>query len=291
MFSVEDVTCTECHNDVSMIRGVAHEWETALHATGHAAGYAGGRAGCSACHSSSGFQAMVDAGSNPGEFEFADAHPVGPDCRACHQVHETFTAADWALETTDPVALIAFEDATYDQGAANLCGTCHQPRRPFDGYILDDGTAEVTSTHWGPHHGPQTAVLMGLGGALVEGSAGAHYNMVEDGCVTCHMGEGRDHTFAPGGAACEACHGEDFDFSGAQGEVAALGEELEALLVANGMWEGEGAEGHPVVGVYPEAQAGALWNYILVFPEDESLGVHNMGYIKALLEASIAAFE
>jgi hypothetical protein len=105
------------------------------------------------------------------------------------------------------------------------------------------------------------------------------------------MGEGRDHTFAPGGAACEACHGEDFDFSGAQAEVAALGEELAALLVAAGMWEGEGAEGHPVVGFYPVDQAAALWNYILVFPEDESLGVHNMGYIKALLEASIAAFE
>ena len=53
---------------------------------------------------------------------------------------------------------------TYDGGAGNLCGNCHQPRRA----IADadaDGNIEITSTHWGPHHGPQTAVLLGIGGA------------------------------------------------------------------------------------------------------------------------------
>jgi hypothetical protein len=48
--------------------------------------------------------------------------------------------------------------------------------------------------------------------------------------------------------------------------------------------------GNPVVGTYPEEQAGALWNYIRV-EEDRSLGVHNSAYIKALLQAGIDALK
>ncbi len=48
---------------------------------------------------------------------------------------------------------------------------------------------------------------------------------------------------------------------------------------------------HPVVGLYPAAQASALWNYILIEIEDGSLGAHNPPYTKALLNASIAAVQ
>ena len=51
------------------------------------------------------------------------------------------------------------------------------------------------------------------------------------------------------------------------------------------------AEDHPVVGKYEEAKGAALWNYILIGAEDASHGVHNPAYTKALLEASLAAFE
>lgn len=281
-FVVENITCTECHNDGTTLIGVQKEWAASMHATGRGASYAGGRSGCSSCHGSAGFQAALESEGTPDE-GISDPHPVGPDCRACHQVHETYTAADWALSTTDPVALYAFEDVTYDQGKGNLCANCHQPRRTME--VLDDGTVDVNSTHWGPHHGPQSAILLGVGGQLVDGSAGAHYTMVEDGCVTCHLGEAKNHSFAPTAAACVACHGDDFDYEEAQAEVVALGAELKELLIANGLWNEE--EDENMTGIFSAEYAGALWNYILIFPEDGSLGVHNMSYVKALLEASI----
>ena len=104
------------------------------------------------------------------------------------------------------------------------------------------------------------------------------------------MGEGRIHTFEPDVDNCQTCHAdlEDFDRNGVQTEVEAMLEELHELLVAEGLLT---EEGHPVVGLYPEAQAWALWNYIFVAEEDGSLGVHNSKYTIDLLEASIAAFE
>ena len=64
-------------------------------------------------------------------------------------------------------------------------------------------------------------------------------------------------------------------------------EELHEKLEAEGMYH----DGHPVVGVYPAAKAQAMWNYILLSVEDSSSGIHNPAYTKALIEASLAAFE
>ena len=207
------------------------------------------------------------------------------DCRTCHQVHTTYTGEDWALETTDAVSLSAVGE-TFDGGKGNLCANCHQPRS-LVGEADADGNIEVTSTHWGPHHGPQAAYLMGLAGAGVEGKPASHYSMVEDTCVSCHLAS---HAFEPSLAACQACHDgiEEFDFSGLQADTQAKLDELKELLVGAGLLD---EEGEPVVGVYPAAQAQALWNYIFIAFEDKSLGVHNPAFTRELLEASLAAFE
>jgi hypothetical protein len=202
---------------------------------------------------------MVAAGLNPSEVEAGDPDPTRQDCRACHQIHVTYTSEDWALETTDPVDFYAFEGVTFDGGEGNLCATCHQPRRQI-AEADADGNVEVTSTHWGPHHGGQGAMILGIAGAGdVEGSPSAHYSMVEDTCVACHMGEGDNHTFEPDEAACQACHAdaEDFDINGTQ--------------------------------FIPAPEAYALWNWIFIAHEDGSLGVHNPAYTRALLEASLEA--
>jgi len=285
-----ELTCNECHNDTSDLTGKAVSWEESLHGSGEATAYAGGRADCSGCHSGGGFSAAIAAGINPaGPQESADPNPSRPDCRACHQVHTSYTGEDWALTTTEPIAMLAFEDVTYDGGTGNLCANCHQARTPIDEAV--DGMIEVTSTHWGPHHGPQSAMLLGLaGGGGVEGSPGAHATMVEDTCVSCHMGEGDVHTFEPNVAACQGCHAdiEDFDVNGLQTEVQASLDELEAALRAKGLLDEEGTM---VVGSYPEAEAAALWNWIYINLEDKSLGVHNPAYTKALLEASLEALQ
>jgi hypothetical protein len=231
---------------------------------------------------------MVAAGQNPGEVEEGDPDPTRQDCRACHQIHVSYTGEDWALETTDPVDLYAFEGVTYDGGEGNLCTNCHQPRRQIEEPDAD-GNIEITSTHWGPHHGPQSAMLLGLSGSI-EGSPSSHYSMVEDTCVACHLGEGANHTFEPDVAACQECHVdiEDFDFSGLQTEVQEGLDELEQALIAKG-WLDE--EGHPAVTAVPAPEAYALWNWIYIAHEDKSLGVHNPAYTRALIEASLEALQ
>jgi hypothetical protein len=283
----DDLSCTECHNATDALTGKQTAWSESLHGTGEAY-VRGTSAGCAGCHSGGGFMDMVAAGQNPGSVEAGDPEPTRQDCRTCHEIHTSYTAADWALRTTDPVELYAFEGVTFDGGEGNLCATCHQPRRAIE---AENGVVNWSSSHYGPHHGPQSAMLLGVAGAGdVEGSPSGHYTLIEGTCVSCHVGEGDNHTFEPSVAACTACHAdaEDFNVNGVQTEVEEMLAELQEVLVAKGMLT---EEDESVVGEYPEAEGAALWNYIFIAHEDKSMGVHNSAYTKALLEASLAAFE
>jgi hypothetical protein len=235
---------------------------------------------------------MVAAGLTPDAVEEGDPNPTRQDCRACHAIHTTYTGEDWALETTDPVTLYAFPEATFDGGEGNLCANCHQPRREI-GDANADSNIEVDSTHWGPHHGPQSAMLLGWGGGYIvepRGIPSPHYSMVENTCVACHLGEGANHTFEPDVAACQACHpgAEDFDINGVQTEVQESLDELQAALTAKGLLD---ADGEIVVGAYYAPYADALWNWIFIAHEDKSLGVHHPTYTRDLIEASFVALE
>jgi hypothetical protein len=285
-----ELTCAECHNDTTLISGMQANLSLSLHGTGESFAR-GTSASCAGCHSGGAFSARVEAGLNPEEVEAGDPHPTRQDCRTCHQIHTTYTAADFALETTEPVALYAVEGASYDGGQGNLCVNCHQPRRSFPEAV--DGMITEISEHWGPHHGPQSAMLLGVAGAGVEGQPSTHYSAVEDTCVACHMGEGRTHTFAPDVATCQACHAdaENFDINGVQTEIQAELDRLGDVLVAEGVLSENTPEGHPTVTEAPEGVATALYNWIYIAHEDKSLGVHNPAYTRALLEAAFAALE
>lgn len=281
----ELTNCMECHDDTTLITGKAAGLSEAVHGTGGAY-VRGTRSSCAGCHSGGAFSAMVAAGLAPNQVEAGDPNPTRQDCRTCHQIHVNYTSADWALETVDPVLLYA-SDMLYEGGKGNLCANCHQSRRT----IADadaDGNIAVTSTHWGPHHGPQSGMLLGTGGAGdVQGTPGFHYRLVGDTCVDCHVGENDSHTFEAVDASCDVCHDEADNIGAAMEEIDALAAQLHDLVEAKGMYH----DGHPVVGTYPAAEAQALWNYILIDVEDGSRGAHNMPYTKALLEASIAALQ
>jgi hypothetical protein len=274
-------TCSDCHNDTTLILSKRLQWDQSGHATGGAY-VRGTSATCAGCHSSEGFTERIAVGLDPDEVDEGVPNPTPQNCRTCHQIHTTYTRADFALKTTSPVTLMVSEE-TFDTGEGNLCANCHQPRRGAP--EVGSGDVEITSTHWGPHHGMQAAMLLGVGGYGEPGSPSGHYMMVEEGCPVCHMAE-KNHTLEPSTAACESCHGEldTFDRNGVQTEVQALFDELEELLEAEGLLH----DGHPVVQTVSEAQAGALWNYLVV-AEDGSLGVHNSQYAKALLEAGLEA--
>lgn len=274
------VTCVECHDSTDKITEKQTAWAGSLHGT-NTSYLRGTSKDCAGCHSGGGFSSMVAAGLTPFTLEAGDAEPTRQDCRTCHEIHTTYTGEDWALKTTAAVTLA--DGTVFDGGSGNLCATCHQPRRFF---AAVDGKVDVNSTHWGPHHGPQSAMLLGVGGGgAVEGKAGAHAK-VENTCVGCHL---NNHGFEPSLAACKECHtdAENFDIGGVQTQVTEkLGELLHALEAA-GMYH----DGHPVVGIYDEAKAAALWNYIYISAEDKSLGVHNPGYTLALIEASLEALK
>lgn len=280
-----NLTCSECHNSTNLISSKTAAWAESEHGNGEAYGR-GTRSSCAGCHSGGAFTEMVLAGQNPASVESGDPEPTRQECRTCHQIHTTNTAADWALTTTAAVDLYAVEGATYDGGEGNLCVVCHQPRRTITAAV--DGQINITSTHWGPHHGGQGSMVLGVAGAGAPGSPGAHYNLVEGTCVTCHLGEGNNHSFEAQLSSCQGCHSgaESFDINGLQTEVQEKLDRLEEGLIALG-WLDE--EGHPTVNAVPEAQAAALWNWIYIAHEDKSLGVHNPAYTRALLDAGLEA--
>jgi hypothetical protein len=286
--ATSSLTCTQCHNDTTLITGKEATWSTSLHGNGTAF-LRGTSADCAGCHSGGGFSARIAAGLAPDKVTEGDPNPSRQDCRTCHQIHTTYTSSDWALETTDPVTLYAVEGATFDGGEGNLCANCHQPRRGFP--AAENGMITGITSHWGPHHGPQSAMLLGVAGAGATGSPSTHYKVVENTCVTCHMGDGKSHTFAPDIATCQTCHADatDFDIDGVQTEVQAELDTLGKALVAKGVLSDITADGHPTVTEADEKVATALYNWLYIAHEDKSLGVHNPEYTKALLDASFAA--
>lgn len=282
-----DLTCTECHSSSNQIAGKVLQWEESAHGMGDSY-VRGTRSSCAGCHSGNAFVAMVEAGGNPGDVAEGDPNPTRQDCYACHQIHQTYTAADYALTTTAPVDFYAVDGATYDGGTGNLCVTCHQPRRTIPDPV--DGTISGISTHWGPHHGGQGSMMLGVAGAGdVTGSPSVHYNLIDDTCSNCHLGDEGNHTFEADLASCTPCHGEldDFDYNNVQTDVQAMIDELGDRLVAAGLIDENTPDGHPTVSEAPTDQAIALWNWIYVAHEDGSLGVHNPSYTMDLLQEGL----
>jgi hypothetical protein len=288
VMSAEDLTCTECHNDTSLITGKKAAWQESLHGSGEAFIEEGPRNTCAGCHSGATFSTMIAAGQNFTEVETGDANPTHQDCRTCHQIHVTYTGADWGLETTEPVNMVVSGE-TFDGGKGNLCANCHQARRYLADFVdaTDSTKYTATSPRFNTHLSVQSDMLMGLPGAGVEPKAGAHYSMVEDTCVGCHMGENDNHLFEPQLAKCQECHtdAENLDINGARTAIEERMTELKAALQAEGLLD---ADGVVIPGTYTAEQATALWNYEVI-EEDASGGAHNPNYVNAMLDAALEA--
>jgi hypothetical protein len=281
--------CMECHNDAVSLQTFL-EYARSGHKAGVAAAYAGGRASCARCHSKQGFIEYAALGDVSDDFE----NPAPIDCATCHVVHPNA----FGMRLSGAVALISDPSYSLDFGDnSNLCANCHQSRRPEPNIDAPADSFTITSTHYGPHHGPQAIVLEGVGFAEIPGSVAypapitgsVHLNAGVT-CVTCHMAENDDgraaHSWHP--LACTECHAVDLSYI--QDEVQAKLDNLRDLLVGLGVVEYVEADGayEPVVGTYPMIQAQGFFNWIGL-TEDRSLGVHNPSYVRALLDNSIEA--
>src|SRR3990170_2438846 len=300
-----DLTCTECHNDTTLIVSKEAQFrENSVHGTGEAF-IRGETTACAGCHGTEGAKARINAGLPPHDPSVEGIVNVSPfDCRTCHNIHTTYTRSDFSLTGGEQPVVLERTGGTFDGGKGNLCANCHQVRNPKP--EASGGNLEVASSRFGPHYGIPAPMLLGEGGLGVTGSPSPHYAVVENTCVTCHMGEERNHTYLPDVERCQACHAdaEDFDINGVQTEIEAMLEELHATFVdekllnpetdlwgiynpATGTWSNPSADAPLTV---PEAVANAMWNYKFVV-YDLSMGVHNSKFTKALLEAALEAMK
>jgi hypothetical protein len=298
---VESDVCMNCHYDGTYMTAIMAQWQTSVHATG--AGFERNGTTCAPCHTSEGFVETLETGADSTTAPVANPSVIG--CRTCHHPHTTY---DFTLRTNEPVRIMLTGEI-FDRGNGNLCANCHQPRILSPLPIVGGDSVNITSTRWSPHHGTQSAMLIGTGGYELPGSAAyensEHTTAVTNGCPTCHMAtpygiQAGGHTmnliYVNHGADVDlttgcnrtGCHNKitSFDVDGVQTQVEGLLEELGTLLVTEGILND--STGEAIVGKWSSIQAGALLNYLLV-KEDRSMGVHNADYIRALLQNSIDA--
>ncbi len=297
-------TCGQCHDSGEAFLGKVIQWEASTHATGST--FERNTESCAPCHTSMGFKEVIETGENATAAPIANPTPV--NCYTCHKIHQDYTADDWALTLTDPVAMRT-DGGTYNMGVSNICAKCHQVNPPNP--MPEVGTLdeiEISSPYWGPHHGPQGSMMIGNGGYEI-GSGyenSPHSSMIESGCKQCHMssaygtqagGHQMGMTYAYHGhdvvnkAGCIECHTNP-DNLDAKIEATNLAietklTELQVILMDLGRLD-EG--NHIIPGTMPSLHAGAVYNYLYVL-EDRSGGSHNYMYAMTLLDNTIAALQ
>ncbi|MGO9837738.1 MAG: ammonia-forming cytochrome c nitrite reductase subunit c552 [Polyangiaceae bacterium] len=204
-------------------------------------------------------------------------------------------------------------------GPGDTCMWCHRSRVDITNYITPTGN-KITSAFWGPHEGPQADLFTGVGGYHFAGQTyGESTHEQKLSCVDCHMvnvadnSNVPDHSFNPNLSACLSCHATatNFNVNGFQSQIQAALTQIETWFNAQGyltrataapyaplttaqLGDGNWAEDNPVPGatidggLLTQAQAGALYDYILVARGGAS-GVHNPKYIAQLLYDSYYA--
>jgi nitrate/TMAO reductase-like tetraheme cytochrome c subunit len=299
-----NATCTTCHNNSTLIETKQAQWAESVHATGENAAYAN-RSGCVQCHTSQGFLQAVATGSTSGLTIPTD--PMQINCYTCHEIHTTFTSDDWALTKPGAETLILKyngESLVYDNGNSNQCVGCHQARDVSPMPVIDGGDYTIANNRIGVHHAPMANFLLGKLPFELPGVAypttNPHFG--DDGCITCHLatpygymagGHQMGMTYSQHGGAeqlnttgCLTCHSSVPDYETLQSTVSAKLAELQAQLTDAGIYD-TSAE-LAVVGTFDSNIVMAYLNYDAVV-QDKSMGVHNPGYINALLDNSITA--
>lgn len=282
---------------------------------------------CAQCHGEQGYIDFIEKDSANNSYPFET--PIS--CATCHDMHRSFDfendGPDYALRAPDAKQILLAPSITIDfEGSSNNCISCHQPRPSYPIPALNtDGIYVVTSSRFGPHHGPQSTMLEGVLGAEIAGmeaypARGTATHRTASSCVNCHMGESSDieiggHSWNPVEQKCIECHGAvPGEANGYSADLATL---LSLLRTVEGVAYEVDAEGDPVfdengdyiptdvpvigiirdnseertnTGIFSDVAAMAAWNYKTAL-EDQSRGIHNPGYTKALLKNSIEALQ
>jgi len=306
-------TCMQCHNFSDTIVTKIFQYNASQHATGSTA-MEGTRVDCAPCHTSQGFTECLATGAFKTAAPYNDAAPI--NCRTCHNIHKTYTNADWALATTAPFRArydsTVTIDLAFDGGVSNLCGRCHQAR--IASPALTNPTSSVdsikmTSNRWGPHHGTQALVMAAKGAFEIgSGAFGTSPHKDQTSCSTCHQGAAQGnlvggHTLwmtntgtGDNVVVCKTCHssiGTTFDLNGAQTTIEGKFNELKVKMAVANMLDTTtmllkvGTTANPKY--YKQKALAAFWNFQMVY-SDGSMGVHNYQYTYDMLQSGLDYF-
>ncbi len=309
-----NTTCFMCHNGDGRIETADAQWRNSLHGSGRLT-FDTNRSGCSACHTQPGFIEQVNTGGTASA-PYANITAIG--CHTCHMPHES---GNLDLRTTAAVALL--DGSTFDHGEANLCASCHHSRLAVS-VIADAGDSiSLTSSRWGPHHGPQGDLINGTNAYEYAGvtypTSSPHAAAITNACIGCHMGSAViEEGYKVGGHSwnmvdaadesinladnCVACHESmpegaasydemtvSVNWNGAdttvncQSFIVFLSDSLQTLLVADSLLTSSGSV---ITQTVEAGKAGAIYNLKFI-QEDRSEGIHNYPYSLALLTSAI----
>ena len=184
----EGGVCHTCHEAMSH-HIYPLQWANSKHAV--ATSYPA-RSGCAECHTGAGFITYHDTDYDY-EGTDSDLHATytAINCQTCHDPHGN--GNDHQLRVLEDVSLgdpdeTVFEYTVEKGGYGMLCMNCHKSSRDATEYAENSSQ----SSHFGPHHGPQTDMLFGVNAyeyGLTNHGSSPHADIVENTCVTCHMQE------------------------------------------------------------------------------------------------------
>jgi len=215
------IDCMSCHDSTDAtypLLGAKLGYEVSGHATLGDSRYANAT-GCQRCHTNEGYVQYVKMGfdtlkydlwansKNPDGTDMKDKagkvvplsfieYPSQPGCFTCHDPHRSGSFVlrtqqiDAKTATLVNQKITLYNRVVFDGGAGDLCASCHQAR---DNVQVATGKQKGMISARGPsHHGPEADMLAGTNGYEFAGkkySTSPHYTVVENTCVTCHMGQ------------------------------------------------------------------------------------------------------
>jgi len=292
--------CAQCHAE-DPYHIYPQEWENSKHAIAVRED-----GSCAGCHQGIGFIDRMDDVPTRDEYSAIN-------CATCHDPHSA--ANPHQLRSLQDVTL---NDTSKEGGATvvtgggngKICMQCHISRRDAVTYV------NSYHSHYGPHHGPQTDMLVGAN-AITYGReipSSAHYSAVGDTCATCHMHESGSREYGGHSLwlswdngtpedpsddvelvdACTQCHGPittfDFprqDYDG-DGEIKGVRTEVQGLMDQLGnLLPPYGSPEVVETNSWNSKELKAAYNYLFV-EEDGSHGAHNLSYTVGILKASIS---